>query len=105
MHNSLTLVIFNLNQDYIAKNLCILKDIENNTCRGCCHLKKQLEEQNEQEKNAKQSKQRLVIDLFELSLFTYQPIPPSKQLIFLYKSEQLLTPIKMGIFHPPKSLM
>ena len=44
-------VSFKINQDYIAKNLCVEKDIEGSTCKGCCQLKKKMYEQEEQQKN------------------------------------------------------
>jgi hypothetical protein len=34
---------FKINQEYIAANLCIEKDIEESTCKGSCHLKKELD--------------------------------------------------------------
>ena len=46
----LVYVSFRLNQDYIAKNLCIEKDVEGSTCMGCCQLKKRMNEQQEQKK-------------------------------------------------------
>jgi len=33
-----------INKNYIAKNLCVKKDIPNNTCNGKCHLKKQIKQ-------------------------------------------------------------
>jgi hypothetical protein len=41
----LVYVSFKINQDYIAKNLCIEKDVADSTCKGCCHLKKKVNEQ------------------------------------------------------------
>ncbi|AHW61225.1 hypothetical protein SAMN05444285_13149 [Draconibacterium orientale] len=46
----LILFSFKINQDYIAKNLCIEKDIEGSTCKGCCQLEKRMHEQDEQKK-------------------------------------------------------
>lgn len=37
---SIVLLHFKVNQDFIAKNLCIEKDIEESTCEGNCQLKK-----------------------------------------------------------------
>lgn len=42
---------FKINQEYIAKNLCVEKDVEGSTCKGCCQLKKKIHEQEEQQKN------------------------------------------------------
>jgi hypothetical protein len=41
---------FELNQDYIAQTLCVERNEAENTCQGVCHLKKQLAEAEEQEK-------------------------------------------------------
>ncbi len=39
---SIILFQFKVNQEYIAANLCINKDIEESTCKGKCQLKKSL---------------------------------------------------------------
>ena len=46
----LVLASFKINQEYIAKNLCIEKDVEGSTCEGCCQLKKRMNEQEEQKR-------------------------------------------------------
>lgn len=45
---------FKINQSFIAKNLCVKKEIENNTCKGKCHLKKELEKVQKQETHQNQ---------------------------------------------------
>jgi len=42
-------VSFKINQDRIAKTLCVQKEIKNNCCKGKCHLEKQLKEADKQE--------------------------------------------------------
>lgn len=42
-------ISFKLNQNYIAQNLCVEKDIENSTCNGCCQLKEKINETRTQE--------------------------------------------------------
>lgn len=54
----LVYVSFKINQEYIAKNLCVEKDIEGSTCKGCCQLKKKLDDQ-------KQTKEALPVNQFE----------------------------------------
>jgi len=39
---SVIFVNFKINQDFIAKNLCVDKEIEESTCQGTCQLKKEL---------------------------------------------------------------
>jgi ATP-dependent Zn protease len=40
-------VEYSIFKDYIAKNLCIKKDVKNNCCEGKCFLKKQIKEVDE----------------------------------------------------------
>jgi len=46
---SWVLISFKLNQESIAKNLCVQRNIKNNSCHGCCQLKKRLAEKERQE--------------------------------------------------------
>ncbi|MFL0353647.1 hypothetical protein [Xanthomarina sp. GH4-25] len=70
-HNINTLVIvgeFLVNQDFIAKTLCIQKDNQQG-CNGKCQLKKQLSENNS-ETNSKipaQESKRISLDVFCVS--------------------------------------
>jgi hypothetical protein len=70
-HNINTLVIvgdFLVNQDFIAKTLCIQKD-DQKGCNGKCHLAKQLSESNPDSNNqipAQESK-RMALDVFCIS--------------------------------------
>jgi hypothetical protein len=45
------LIDFKINQDYIAKFLCINREKPMSTCNGKCYLTKQLKKAEEQEKN------------------------------------------------------
>lgn len=45
------LLNFEINQTYIAKNLCVQKDKPDNCCKGHCYLNKQLEEEDKKEKS------------------------------------------------------
>lgn len=49
---------FKINQDIIAKTLCIKKEIKNNTCKGNCQLKKQLAKADEKEQEQTPSNQK-----------------------------------------------
>ncbi|NJO88433.1 MAG: hypothetical protein HC831_05285, partial [Chloroflexia bacterium] len=44
---------FELNNNYIQKYLCEQKDKPNNSCKGMCHLRKQIKKVNEQEDGQK----------------------------------------------------
>lgn len=45
------MVDFSVHQDFIAKVLCINKDVPGSTCNGKCHLKKQLKKTEEDKHN------------------------------------------------------
>jgi hypothetical protein len=49
---------FKINQEYIARNLCVEKDIEGSDCRGCCQLKKKVNEQQEQKQQLPQTQEQ-----------------------------------------------
>lgn len=51
-------VSFKINQDSIAKTLCVKKEVENNTCQGKCHLKKQLDKADEEEQKQAPTNQK-----------------------------------------------
>lgn len=68
------LIDFKINQDFIAKVLCINKDKQMSTCKGKCYLSEQLKKAEEQEeKQAPTSKkERLeVVDYYSKSSFDF----------------------------------
>jgi len=46
---------YQMNKDFIAKNLCEKKAIKRNSCQGKCHLKKQMAKAAETEKKSNTS--------------------------------------------------
>jgi hypothetical protein len=38
---------FQVNKEYISRNLCIQKEVKNSSCKGACYLKNRLEETRE----------------------------------------------------------
>lgn len=96
---------FELNRDFIAKNLCVKKEEPKNCCQGKCHLKKQLDKQDENEKSAPVKSTKEVVE----TQFYYgqQQVNISYGLFYLqkihtpYKFPELLLQVS-SIFHPPK---
>lgn len=94
---------FKINQEYIAKNLCVEKDVEGSTCKGCCQLKKKVNEQQEQKKelpplqNEKQNidfcNQNRELKLMHGSIA--KVLQQRKQKAYSYT-------IHFSIFHPPQ---
>jgi hypothetical protein len=96
-------VSFKLNQDYIAKNLCVEKDVEGSTCKGCCQLKKKLNEQQEQKKELPplpDNKQN--INLFTATFRCIIQRMESKKLIHFEYINNYAFSINHPVFHPPK---
>ncbi len=99
-------VSFKINQDYIAKYLCINKDDPESTCHGCCQLKKELEKQQEQKQDLPQTENKKV----EIQYFTIE----TEQLCPLYQHltrtsffyiETIGVTASNRIFHPPQMLL
>ena len=47
--NVLVVTGYELNKDYIARNLCVNRDKPKMHCNGCCHLKKELAQNEKQD--------------------------------------------------------
>ena len=96
-------VSFKVNQDFIAKNLCVEKDIENSTCKGCCQLKKKLEDHNEKKEQLPPTQNsKLDIDLFAQEEILNQHFFQTKS-IHKYNGIYFVLNIhSSGIFHPPR---
>ncbi len=99
----LVLASFKMNQDYIAKNLCIEKDVEGSTCQGCCQLKKKMHEQQEQKKELPpQQTEKQTIDFCVHSPELHGGLYPSsiKRAFKLSPNYSFLKALR--VFHPPK---
>ena len=68
---SIVLVEFKMNQDFIAENLCVEKEIKESTCNGKCHLKKELKKVEKKSEVPYQNKLALES---EISVLYYQEI-------------------------------
>jgi hypothetical protein len=100
-------VSFKINQESIAKTLCVKKEVENNTCQGKCHLKKQLDKADEEEKkqaptNTKEKVEVLYChNLINFSICRKIYFADKKQSFFDYKF-QYSSSYHTDIFRPPK---
>ena len=93
------IVRFEINREYIAKNLCIKKEEANNCCKGACHLNEKLEEEDKKEQKSpmqnlnKEVKLQLISQVISFNFNV--PI----------KEQKHFTPYKFPItFHEPTSL-
>jgi hypothetical protein len=100
------LIDFKINQEYIAKNLCINKDVPDSCCKGSCHLKESLEEEEKSENPESISNLK---DKFELLPFTliskedwfFTATIRKHHFFYMYKTYTTSLP---SIFHPPNPL-
>lgn len=106
----LIVVAFKINQKEIAKTLCVKKEIENNTCQGKCHLKKQIDKADEQEKKQTPTTQKVQVDI--LFCYNVQPFKLynntgyyEKKKLYAYESNFLVSSFLTDIFHPPEKFL
>lgn len=95
-----------INKDYIAKELCVKKDIPNNCCQGKCYLKKQLNK-SEETSDSKDRTPNKKIQYKELNDFltAYIKLPEIFESSFnrlFFKKVVLSSKFATSIFIPPK---
>jgi len=96
-------VDFQLNQQYIAKNICVQKEVNDNCCKGSCQLIKKL---NEDEKNQGQQNEPSK-PLKEIQLFINQEheiqfsCPLTLERSYPKINICTYSKIILDIFHPP----
>lgn len=106
LHSFSTMIIlinFQLNKEYISKNLCVQKAIKNNHCNGHCHLKKQLQEEEKKDQVPANLKDLKDFQIFcqTNSTFQFNDISELNKTFTPFKS-LISTPPSFSIFHPPK---
>ena len=98
---------FKMNQEYIAKNLCVQKEVEDNCCQGSCHLKEKMEE-DDKNQDTQSGELKIVkeIQLFHEALESFTLINP---LTFInsYSNYQKNNSSSYfsEFFHPPNFLI
>lgn len=98
------LINFQLNKEYISKNLCQQKSIKNNSCKGHCHLKKQLQKDEKRDQHPNSLKDTKEFQIFCQNKSSFQfnsfKFPRTDFPTF----EILITqPPSFSVFHPPKA--
>ncbi len=97
------LINFKINQEYIAKNLCVNKDVPDSCCKGSCQLNEDLEEE---EKSENPEALPNLKDKFELLPFTltskkdwfFGSVIRKHHFIYIHKN---YTTDLSAVFHPP----
>ena len=98
---------FKLNQDYIAKVLCINRDKPELQCNGHCILMQKIKKVQETTHSQEdQTNHKQLLEVFCENLFDFNPIP------FFLEQESLIpddenspTSYHTVLFHPPKSIV
>lgn len=101
---AITVANFYINQNYIAKKLCVNKDKPQMKCCGKCQLSKKLKQEEKQDQQNPERKDSKTEVLSSKSFFPdFKSVVTSSSILF--KSYPLFESIKMpmGIFHPPQA--
>lgn len=91
-----------LNKEFVASVLCVNKDIPKNHCEGKCHLKKQLDQDSQQQEGGTQKSKGgsevLYFSPQSVELAAIQPLMSRH-----YFNHQLMTSnvVLTPVFHPP----
>lgn len=102
----MVVVEYNLNKDFIAKNLCLNKARPKMHCNGKCQMMKKLaeeEKQNSEGNNNAPSKMKIQDIVFSDAIFL-SVLPPMDKITISFNEDRPLSaynsPIA-SIFHPP----
>jgi hypothetical protein len=92
-----------LNKNLIAHELCVKKFEKNNHCQGKCHLKKEIEKDNERQSKNKQLSKNAEEVLFANEFENINPV--NFVSMHLVSNSQLYQLFPVGyldaVFHPP----
>jgi hypothetical protein len=98
-------VSFYINQNYIAKNLCVNRDKPQMHCNGKCHLNDSLKEQSRKEQDNPEQKNEKSREICYLTSDEHYRLEPAfSGLLPEFSSHHCIgTPIdtSCSIFHPP----
>ncbi|OJJ22996.1 hypothetical protein BKI52_01185 [marine bacterium AO1-C] len=98
------LVDFKVNQDFIARVLCINKEKPKLACHGKCHLSNKLQEQDKQEKKQVPQTQKDTLDtlFFSKAFIEVNGIYLDEQPLMGYSPRFHSFDFLDKIFHPPQ---
>jgi hypothetical protein len=102
--NVIVFVTFKINQNQIAKTLCVLREQKNNTCNGNCVLQAELKKQAENEKKQTTILKEKIEIIYTITEIEYNLTPITiteidKDVNCHYNSKP--NSVSFTIFHPP----
>ena len=100
-------ISFKINQDFIAQNLCVQKEIEGNKCKGCCQLKKEIAKAEDQEQKSLPKSFNLRSETIfysrAKSIGCLKQVPQIRIVSYFLMDQQFIHSINLDdIFHPPQ---
>jgi hypothetical protein len=96
---------FEMNRDYISKNLCVKKDEIKNCCKGKCQLKKEIEkdEKNNPSLPANNLKEKVEVQYFSaIKKINFFSRSKKTELNSPYLLSEYVSP-HFSVFHPPQA--
>lgn len=98
----LILAEYMLNQEYIARVLCVNKTKPEMACNGQCHLMKQMEKETKKEQNGNAVKDKYEVVIAAIHLQSVlQPHFTAVKISTAYRSGFPIDPLT-AVFHPPQ---
>lgn len=93
-------------QEYVAKNLCIEKDVENSCCKGKCFVNGKADKEKENEKstlpvNSSENKNEQE-KIYKTEKFTFELNSNIISIFHLCFNERYISETFFNIFHPPR---
>lgn len=93
-----------MNRDFIAAELCENKANPDLDCQGKCHLKKQIQENSEDNQEGEETLSQLMVEFFEVAEdHKVEWLVETMTNAFYNYSEPLETGFSSNVFHPPRA--
>lgn len=101
--NLITVAAYEMNKEYIAKNLCINKNKPKSHCNGKCHLMKELQkEEKKNDRPCNSMKDKIeTVQFFESSIESNFVNESKGSIIDIIYLESKTFHFENAIFHPP----
>lgn len=104
--DGVTIMMFKLNQAYIASTLCVNRDKPMTMCGGSCYLKKKLEENHREDDPfpASRTNEDRLLEFYSCAMLSVRPkaCTQDQEQFHVYDEMLRSDDVVAGIFHPPK---
>jgi len=103
-NQSIILLNYAVNKNYIAKNLCENRSKPKMNCNGKCHLKKQLQKEEKKDRSPFGVKEKVELQLFSSSCKLNPLALACIKIDHAISSNKNYTSLNQGsVFHPPRA--